>query len=118
MTKNAEFVKAALRVELEKRGRTMEEFEQYLKQSPNQKTAFDVSQVGDVLKGLANIYGLTAVGTGAGLGYGGYKAYQAMRDSDDQIGKKQREKQQYEEATRRLMAAQQDASHDATMGLI
>lgn len=118
MTKNAEFIKAALRLELEKHGHTMEEFEQYLGKSPNQKTAIDASQVGDVLKGLANIYGLTAIGTGAGLGYGGYKAYQSMRDSDEQIAKKQREKQQYIDATRRLMAAQHDSLNDASMGLI
>lgn len=118
MTKNAEFIKASLRIELEKRGRTMEEFEQYLRQSPNQKTAFDASQVGDVLKGLANIYGLTAVGAGAGLGYGGYKAYQSMRNSDEEIAKKQSEKRQYIDATRRLMAAQHDSLNDASMGLI
>ena len=111
MTTNAELIKAALRVELEKQGSSLEAFEASLASKDLEKTAvlFDVSKIMDYGWGFANIGGLTAVGTGAGAGYLGYKAYKGIQDTDDQALKKTMERKQYEDATHSLMAAQQTA---------
>ena len=110
MTKHAELIKAALRIELEKNGHTLEEFENILHQPDSVKLAsnlWDPTKIFDIGKGFLNAGGLSAGIVGGLGGYGAYKAYRGVQDTDEQTAKRMQEKQQYEEATHRLLLAQQ-----------
>ena len=115
MTNNAALIKAALRLELEKQGASLEDFEKTLSTSSLHKTAagwlIDSKLISDMGKGLLNASGLTAVGVGGLAGYGGYKAYKGIQDTDSQSAKMDSEKQQYIDATRSLLAAQHAAKN-------
>jgi len=95
-------VKAAIALELNKQGHTLEDFEAALKANDNVKIANWLEAGGDAMK----ILGATAALGGGALGMGAYGMYAGNDDSNDKLKKKLVEQRQYEEALRDLKAAQ------------
>lgn len=117
MTKQAELLKAALRVELDKKGSSLADLESDLKKEAMEKRAagpggfllnVDPSHVMSIFGSIANLYGLSAAGVGAAGAYAGFQGYKGLANSDEKIDKKQQEAQQYKDALRSLTSAQQN----------
>ena len=115
MTKNAELIKEVVQRELAKTGHTLSDFEANLKKLSLEKNAgmdgFLLSLSPEHFSGLAsnfaNIGGVSAIGLGLAGAVGGYKGYEQLANSDDNIDKKQHEADEYKRALHSLMAARQ-----------
>ena len=113
MTKDAELIKAAIKLELEKSGSSLTELEATLRKQAMEKEAggagwglmLSPDHLTQLVGGGANLVGLAAAGVG-GLGaIGGFQAYKGLADSDEKLAKKRFEADQYRRATESLMAA-------------
>jgi hypothetical protein len=108
----AQDIKSVLEAELVKKGSSLEEFEAQLRQRPDSVEKLAMDPLG-VFKNLATAGGALTIGGGALAGTGLYAAYLANQNSDNKVLKKMKEQQQYEEATKSLQAAMQNAHQGA-----
>lgn len=96
MNERAQMIKTGMMLELAKEGKTLQDLESEL--SKTGATMWSAEALPNLVKSMFNLGGASALGLGMLGGTGLYAAYRANEDSTDQQLKKQREKQQYDEA--------------------
>ena len=108
MNESAKLVKTALAEELAKEGMTLSDLEEHLRGNLNKTAggaadmAWWTTNIPNALKSVLNIYGTSLAATGALAGTGLYAAHLMNEDSTNAKIKKDKERDQYMDASKTL----------------